>query len=113
VTGPGRVVVEGEVADEDPEVKPLLLPIVRYSGWDSLHPRRRGRLKRGVWDRRSGLRSRSATSDGGCWDRIGRGVARNGVSPGNGGRGKVGVGRGAELGWAYSLADRAVLELFL
>jgi hypothetical protein len=38
VTGPGRVVVEGEVADEDPEVKPLLLPIVRYSGWDSLHP---------------------------------------------------------------------------
>jgi hypothetical protein len=38
VSGPGHVVVEGEVADEDPEVKPLLLSVVGYGGWDSLHP---------------------------------------------------------------------------
>jgi hypothetical protein len=98
VTGPGHVVVEWEVADEDPEVESLLLPVERYSGWDSLHLGVGG-VRGGVWDRRSGLRSRSATGDGGCWDRIGRGVARNGVSPGNGGRGR-GVGRGNELGWA-------------
>lgn len=37
MVGPGHVVVEREVADEDPEVEPLLLPVVHYRGCGSLH----------------------------------------------------------------------------